>query len=245
MKEVIDELGGAVFPKFPWSAPTDARWISTTGNLRCTRPEDVLLLLKASDRLSHDMNLSKSLSSSSSWRPSLILRKWHDLNPSMEFRCFLRPGAYPIVGVSQRDPAYYDYLEGLRGTLETHITAFLRDEIIPVLMGQDDGAEGSLGHVVDVYYEQSSGKVWLIDVNPWDPSSTLPLLFTWPEILEASEPLGFRFVRSQADASAFYGVDPLNAYPQEAVAMSMNSTPADLARWANISDLSNIANIGQ
>ncbi|RKP12501.1 D123-domain-containing protein, partial [Piptocephalis cylindrospora] len=186
IQQAIDELGGVVFPKLSWSAPTDARWIATTGNLRCTRADEVLLLLKASDRLSHDLALAKSLSSPTEL--SLILRKWYDLHPSMEFRCFLRPdSSSPIIGISQRDPAYYDYLESLRDTLNNRIITFLQDHIIPALMGPGQEGEG-MGHVVDVYHEQSSGKVWLVDINPWDPSSTLPLLFSWPDLLETSEP---------------------------------------------------------
>ncbi|TXG48064.1 hypothetical protein EZV62_027358 [Acer yangbiense] len=36
IKESIESLGGAVFPKLNWSAPKDSAWISTSGTLRCT-----------------------------------------------------------------------------------------------------------------------------------------------------------------------------------------------------------------
>uniref|UniRef100_A0A803M0V0 Cell division cycle protein 123 n=1 Tax=Chenopodium quinoa TaxID=63459 RepID=A0A803M0V0_CHEQI len=49
IKDSIESLGGAVFPKLNWSSPKDAAWISTTGTLKCTSFSDIALLLKASD----------------------------------------------------------------------------------------------------------------------------------------------------------------------------------------------------
>lgn len=53
--KAIGLLGGAVFPKLSWSAPIDAIWIATGNTLKCTSSDEVMLLLKSSDRVAHDL----------------------------------------------------------------------------------------------------------------------------------------------------------------------------------------------
>jgi len=55
IKESIESLGGAVFPKLNWSAPKDSAWISTTGSLRCATFSEIPLLLRSSESLIHDL----------------------------------------------------------------------------------------------------------------------------------------------------------------------------------------------
>ncbi|KAL4391275.1 hypothetical protein AHAS_Ahas03G0228800 [Arachis hypogaea] len=55
IKESIESLGGAVFPKLNWSAPKDSAWINTCGSLRCTSFSEITLLFRASDSLVHDL----------------------------------------------------------------------------------------------------------------------------------------------------------------------------------------------
>ncbi|CAJ0849526.1 12861_t:CDS:2 [Entrophospora sp. SA101] len=50
---IIEEFGGAIFPKLNWSSPRDATWISSTNTLK-------------------------------------LIRKWCNMEPSMEFRCFVK-----------------------------------------------------------------------------------------------------------------------------------------------------------
>jgi hypothetical protein len=95
LRKAIDELGGSVFPKLNWSSPKDASWIALDGTLRCRTPNEVFLLLKSSDFIMHDLNHAYDQIGSSMVgnRPEncvLFLRKWCDLIPSMEFRCFVK-----------------------------------------------------------------------------------------------------------------------------------------------------------
>lgn len=53
--EAIDSLGGSVSPKLNWSAPKDARWILPGNCTKCTCPDDVYLLLNASDHIMDDL----------------------------------------------------------------------------------------------------------------------------------------------------------------------------------------------
>ena len=52
----IHRLGGAVLPKLNWSAPRDAMWIAPGNSLRCVCPGEVILLLKSSNFVAHDLS---------------------------------------------------------------------------------------------------------------------------------------------------------------------------------------------
>lgn len=56
IKATIAELGGSVVPKLNWSAPKDATWISATNSMECQVPNDIYLLLKSSDFITHDLD---------------------------------------------------------------------------------------------------------------------------------------------------------------------------------------------
>ncbi|GIL92024.1 hypothetical protein Vretifemale_19517 [Volvox reticuliferus] len=53
----IAHLGGRVVPKLNWSCPSDALWVSSSGSLACRNADQVVLLLKSSDRVVHDVTL--------------------------------------------------------------------------------------------------------------------------------------------------------------------------------------------
>ena len=61
IRAAIRELGGNVVPKLNWSCPVDATWASASGT-RCSNADEVLLLLKASDRVAHDVDTLQQLS---------------------------------------------------------------------------------------------------------------------------------------------------------------------------------------
>ncbi|KAJ8436503.1 hypothetical protein Cgig2_003201 [Carnegiea gigantea] len=87
IKESIESLGGAVFPKLNCSSPKDAAWISPTGTLKCTSFSDIALLLWSSDSVVHDLcHAYESCSDKTLSRPLhfyLALRKWY---PSLGWR---------------------------------------------------------------------------------------------------------------------------------------------------------------
>ena len=55
IEATITELGGKVLPKLNWSAPKDATWISPTNDMECRAANDIYLLLKSSDFVTHDL----------------------------------------------------------------------------------------------------------------------------------------------------------------------------------------------
>eukprot|EP00434_Breviolum_minutum_P011114 symbB.v1.2.009806.t1/scaffold614.1/size180566/16 len=123
VRSAIQRLNGKVLPKLNWSAPKDAQWIH--GSLKCTSPTDVFTLLKASDFISHDLCNAFDHCNCSRKRPdafNLVLRRWHSLHESSEFRVFVRDGQ--LIGISQRQTSgFFEHLlqeeeqEAIRGAI--------------------------------------------------------------------------------------------------------------------------------
>ncbi|OCT50508.1 cell division cycle protein [Cladophialophora carrionii] len=203
----IRDLGGKVVPKLNWSAPKDATWIATTNDMECRTPNDVYLLLKSSDFITHDLEhafdgcvLSDLAGDALPRVPyHLVLRKAFNLNPSLEFRCFVRQRR--VVAISQREMNHFDFLFDLRDRFGRLIRDFVEDRLVAGFPDEN--------FVADVYIPPPHEKVWLIDVNPWAPR-TDPLLFSWLELLtlevpaveegkESSQGLPRRETRLEAD----------------------------------------------
>lgn len=134
IKTTIQALGGSVFPKLNWSSPKDASWMALDGTLRCQTPHDILILLKSSDFIVHDLNQAYEFTSDSNTASDqskffLFLRKWYDLTPSMEFRCFVRDSS--IVAICQRDTRnYYPFLASLESKATKMVQEFLNDKVL-------------------------------------------------------------------------------------------------------------------
>ncbi|GAB4815495.1 hypothetical protein N2152v2_002541 [Parachlorella kessleri] len=252
MRAAIAELGGAVVPKFTWSCPKDAVWMTLDHTLACRSPDEVLLLLKSSDRVAHDICeawegaggvtccLSAEASPPAGGRHSaaregagsaqqaaaalaaagttqqgtqavaergstgcpsctaaqqprppvqhvLALRRWHDLRPGREFRCFVN--AHQLVGVSQRDVTeYFPFLVEEKPRLQQRILDFHTRHI--------QGRFPLPHYTYDVYVAETADAVKLIDFNPVG-GTTSPLLFSWEE-LPYGELLGLEAASSQA-----------------------------------------------
>ena len=111
MQSAITSLKGEVFLKLNWSAPIDASWM-VGGSVKCKSLYDIYLLLKASDRVMFD--LEKMFEECESTEPpsfpyTLVIRKWANLLPSMEFRLFIFQKQ--LVGICQRKcDTYYSFL---------------------------------------------------------------------------------------------------------------------------------------
>ena len=185
IKAAIDELGGKVAPKLNWSAPKDATWISATNTMECRSPNDIYLLLKSSDFITHDLEHAfDECEDDLSGEPSeqaipyhLVLRKWILLNPSVEFRCFVRNRK--LLGICQRDLNHFEFLFNLQHKLRDRIETFFNEKL------RDSFPDPNFAF--DVYIPPPHERVWLVDVNPWAPR-TDPLLFSWLELLTMPEP---------------------------------------------------------
>jgi hypothetical protein len=194
IRDTIRELGGKVTPKLNWSAPKDATWISATNDLQCQSPNDVYLLLKSSDFVTHDLEHAfddtdpepTPSSTESTQAPidtekvpyHLVLRKYFNLNPSLEFRCFVRNRM--LLCMCQRDLNHFDFLPPMRDSLRDRIQTFFDEKL------KDTFPDPNFAF--DVYIPPPHNKVWLVDINPW-AVRTDPLLFSWLEILRMKDPV--------------------------------------------------------
>lgn len=201
----INDLNGEVAPKLNWSAPVDATWMLTSNTMRCTTANDVYMLLKSSDYINHDLlqNPPKLV---------LVLREWFDVHPATEFRCFYKHDK--VIGITQRDMNYYDFLEPQIDSIEQRST---------ILGHKLSEKYPDKEFVFDVHLPSSNDKAWLIDINPWlDTTNTM--LFSWDELNAANEPLGVRLV-DKVDRSRTFNSKPhsTSQVPLEFIDMERNS----------------------
>uniref|UniRef100_A0A8B9QUH1 Translation initiation factor eIF2 assembly protein n=1 Tax=Anas platyrhynchos TaxID=8839 RepID=A0A8B9QUH1_ANAPL len=97
----------------------------------------------------------------SSLKCKLVLRKWCELIPGAEFRCFVKENK--LIGISQRDyTQYYDHIS--TKFFKKHIQYKFLDEDCKYLNTSIMGTW-----------------IWLIDFNPFG-EVTDSLLFTWDEL---------------------------------------------------------------
>lgn len=158
--------------------------------MECRDPNNIYLLLKSSDFVTHDLehayddtvadpsDQDQDVPNTIADIPYyLVLRKYVLLNPSVEFRCFVR--RRKLIALCQRDLNHFDFLFDMQDRLRDLIQDFF-DEKLKTTFPDESFA-------FDVYIPPPHDKVWLIDINPW-AQRTDPLLFSWLELLTLPEP---------------------------------------------------------
>ncbi|KAK4214544.1 D123-domain-containing protein [Rhypophila decipiens] len=198
----IKTLGGAVAPKLNWSSPKDATWISRHPNtMKCTSANDIYILLKSSNFITHDLDhafdgTTSSPASTKSFTPCLVLRTFFNPLPSLEFRCFVKDRN--LVAITQRDLNYYEFLKGLKPTIISRVRELFHkmrfsfpdscwsfDVYIPEAYYANDSESESDADDEEALARRNGrrlARARLIDINPWAPK-TDTLLFRWDELL--------------------------------------------------------------
>eukprot|EP00090_Calanus_glacialis_P017849 TRINITY_DN27706_c0_g1_i8.p1 TRINITY_DN27706_c0_g1~~TRINITY_DN27706_c0_g1_i8.p1 ORF type:complete len:336 (-),score=132.00 TRINITY_DN27706_c0_g1_i8:64-1071(-) len=180
--KVINDFGGEVFLKLNWSSPKDATWVAFNNSMKCTSLSQLYLLLKSSDFIAHD--LSKPFTSCEDWHQedqvtvsySLVLRKWVDVNPGTEFRCWVASGQ--LVAICQRDTSnYYPHLAREEDSIKQDIVSFFQEQIRDKF---------PLEHFVMDVTRPRKDNVVLVDFNPWG-DTTDSLMFSWEELDEQKD----------------------------------------------------------
>jgi len=199
--DAITSLGGAVIPKLNWSAPKDAAWVNS-GTLECRTAGDVYMLVKSSDFCNFDVNhAAKDVRDEqpANVKFQLALRKFCNLYPSQEFRCFVRNRQ--MIAISQRHHSqHWPHLAQSRGSIQRVIQDFYAAVVSPIVELEK--------YTFDIYIDKKE-RIWLLDLNVW-ASRTDALLFEWSELQSMTSPSlpVFRVVETAKQVRA----DPLASY---------------------------------
>lgn len=234
IKATIKEMG-PVTPKMNWSAPRDAVWIMATNTMKCDNASDVYLLLNASNYIMHDISSAFSECDGlteddlKDVQYELVLRKWFNVNPALEFRVFVKDRH--IIGITQRDLNFYDYLDALKPTIRNLVDEFFETVIVDTFPDDD--------FVMDVYLPRPFDKVFLIDINPFS-RKTDSQMYTWHELAsmnpETIEEYDIRLV-TETDKGRFATKEHSeNMVPMDVVNASLDShAMAELAQqWKEL-----------
>lgn len=161
--EAIEQLGGAVCPKLDNVCPIDATWVNFDHSLKCTTVEDVLTMLKSSERVLATIDGSKPA--------ELVLRKWINIDPRMQFRLFVRDKN--LIGVSHRGPdVAVQFDDNQADDIVREVNTWFVTNIRPIFHFAND-------YVLDIYLQRPD-RIRLIDISLWRCADAL--LFTWDEL---------------------------------------------------------------
>ncbi|KAI8873480.1 D123-domain-containing protein [Ramicandelaber brevisporus] len=234
IRDALDRFKGKLFPKLTWSAPSDAAWISPSGSLACHTVGEVYLLLKSSDNIANDLrqqlfdscvDKNDDESAEREFEHELVLRKWSELVPSFEFRCFVRNKE--LVGISQIELMHRPYLSEMAERIECLIECFFENHV------RDQFPSNHF--VFDVYVKKDLSRVFLIDFNPF-AQCTDSILFEWSHLAtvdssEHDEPLLKLYPAEGYDVSIVSTRAMQNCYPVEFTSANTND-PDAVAKWA-------------
>lgn len=205
IQKLIRELKGEVFVKTNWSAPIDAAWVNAAGMKALTK-EDVVVLLKSSDRTIFDMeqmydrcdqsrriskdvehhdSTSDTQQQNSSVDDAAVAQK-SPVSPVLVLRKWTNLHKsmefrvfvrnHEVVGICQRDCS--TYYDFLADVIDEYhdLIVSFHDTVIR-------GSTEMASYAVDVYVDKQR-KIWIIDFNPFG-EPTCALLFEWSELWTA------------------------------------------------------------
>lgn len=194
-------------------------------SLCCRSPLDIILLLKGSEFIQHDLNQAfmecvDGVTQTPSGGFVLTLRKFENVTPAGEFRCFVRGNS--LIAVTQRHHRQF-----LPSLLQDRVN--ILNDLQHFFYSYIQGKFPDPDHVFDVY-RISAHSVILIDFNPFC-RVTDPLLFTWPELcdIQPGTPPHFRVVESQ---------DGVKSHPYAA-----SRVPQDISQINSQQDIEDFVNM--
>ena len=172
--------------------------------MKCYSVSDIILLLKSSDRilfdLEHMFDLCDDKTNDTIFNnlnnynknAILVIRKWANLNPSMEFRIFIVNSK--LIGICQRDTTtYYEFLPNDKDEIQDLLYDFFHEHINEKFSLQS--------YCIDVYIDKKK-RVWIVDFNPFG-NPTDALLFEWHELIQMStnddHDLEMRIIENRSD----------------------------------------------
>jgi len=151
--------------------------MSADNTLRCRNAAEAFLLLKSSLFVSDDLELLVAGQPvGGSPPPVLALKKWTQVDESMEFRAFVKD--HNLIAVSQRHTSsFFPFLQSLRNEIRTVLQEFFLTKLLPranVLPA---------AYSFDVYFDRRK-QPRLLDIGKFGNTKVDALLYSWEELLE-------------------------------------------------------------
>ena len=155
--EAMNKMNNKIFIKLNWSSPKDAHW--ALNKLSCQCLSDVYILLKSSDFITHDLiepfndcdDLNENDEKIKNLKYVLVVREWLSINPSMEFRCFIRNNK--LIGVTQRDcRTFYKILLDNKSDILDRIKYFYETKLNGNFLDDSYTVDLALGKVCSFIY---------------------------------------------------------------------------------------------
>jgi hypothetical protein len=176
---------------------------------------------------------------------SLVLKKWFDMPPSHEFRCFVRAGR--LLCATQRDRTFYEHLQpaSIQTTIRKRLVEFFESHLKPRTPppGAKPGRDAGFSvpdFTFDAYLTRGMEKVFLVDVGPYLPR-TDALLWSWDEVEAKAEQLHessgtsdelpeLRILTDRTQANQAAPTHAHNMVPRDLLERSEGKGIADFAR---------------
>jgi hypothetical protein len=171
----LEELGGRVFVKLNFTAPSDAQWATSSGTLEINTFDDAVTVLKASTRVLIDLLKPFGEILDPPVAPVLVMKRYFSYFRAREFRIFVRNSEIRFISSRYCD-VKCDLSEEEVNEL---ITEFLTGVLEPIFPEQK--------MIYDTYVSPKK-KVHLVDVAPWNETADAGM-FEWNELktLQGSE----------------------------------------------------------
>ncbi len=194
IEHAIYNLGGKIFCKLNWSSPNDATWITTTKSLQCISVGEILLLLKSSSKVAHDIinpyyddqliehdkknNDVKQQNKDNDLQYYLVLQKWCNYHNNSKFRCFVINNE--LVGISQYEFSYFEHLKSQKQHIKDLIINFFNINI--------KKSKFILNTYIFDLYKDKNDKIWIINIKPLKKKfSDFKLFSNYEELLKSYE----------------------------------------------------------
>jgi hypothetical protein len=167
LDDAIRRFHGGAFVRLGSRSPKDTMLSMLTRNRAFDGAQALRLLTHGSERIAFDLRRCLR----AAYTPWIFVRRWREIPPEVEFRCFMRDGR--LVGASQYH--HGSHFEGLdtKETLE-----WLKDALLaffPVLASHSHVTTAIFDLIIDPNGERP---VTLLELNPYG-MSTDPCLFSW------------------------------------------------------------------
>ena len=131
-----------------------------------------------SERIEQDMRLALNVHDKGQhqWTENLVVREWHDIDMSQEWRCFVKNRKLTAISQYNYLPHFPELLEH-RDYLHARISSFVNDVVMPMLPAgpEFDDAVVDVAITGDAF---TNPTMWVIELNPF-LSSTDGALFSW------------------------------------------------------------------